>query len=194
MTRTKIPTVYQGLSSPRLTIRCLSVQGSRWSETEGCSLRSHWTPAPGSPAPLGCLPPASLLKARLDLAAVQDRIKTCTSTQIPVSSHLHRRLNDFFPCLRWLPFLLPCSIFLYVSYKKKSYLLELTKMSHLFHVVFLMNNHPHFIDKESCHYNMCPLSTSIHHLFIQKMVIVYYEPSKVLLTADSESSALSPVP
>ena len=116
---------------------------------------------PSSLAPLGCLPPASLLKPCLDLAALQDRIKTYTSTQIPVSSHLHRRLDDFFPCLRCLGFSLPSSIFLYISYKKKaSYWVN--KMSHLFHMVFLMDNHPHLADKESYHYNICPSSTSIH--------------------------------
>jgi len=57
-------------------------------------LIGRWVPS--SLAPLGCLLPASLLKPCLDLAALQDRIKTYTSTQIPVSSHLHRRLDDFF--------------------------------------------------------------------------------------------------
>lgn len=60
---------------------------------------SHRKLAGRSPAPLGCVLPASLLKHGLDLAGLQDRIKTYTSTQIPVSSHLHGRLNDFFLCL-----------------------------------------------------------------------------------------------
>lgn len=116
---------------------------------------------PSSLAPLGCLPPASLLKPCLDLAALQDRIKTYTSTQIPVSSHLHRRLDDFFPCLRCLGFSLPSSIFLYISYKKKESD-WVNRMSQLFHMVFVMDNHLHFTDKESYHYNICPSSTSIH--------------------------------
>ena len=35
-------------------------------------------------------------------------------------------------------------------------------MSHLFHMVSLMDNHPYFTDKESYHYNICPSSASIH--------------------------------
>lgn len=58
-TRTKIPSIHQGLSSPHLTATCLSVHRSCRSETDGCSLMSHWTPG----AQLTCstwLPPACL--------------------------------------------------------------------------------------------------------------------------------------
>lgn len=51
MTRTKVQSVYPGLSSPCLTVGCLSVQGGHWSETDGCfSLMSH----PKLVAPLPC--------------------------------------------------------------------------------------------------------------------------------------------
>lgn len=80
---------------------------------------SQWKLAVRSPAPLGCVLPASLLQQRLDLAALQDRIKTYTSTQIPVSSHLCGRLNDFLLCLLLQGFLPPCSCSVYISWEKK---------------------------------------------------------------------------
>lgn len=133
--------VYWGLSSPCLTVGWLSVQGGHWSETGGWfSLMSHWKLAACSPAPLGCLLPASLLKHCLGLAALQDRIKTYTSTQIPVSSHLHQRLNDFFPRLMRLRFLTalflpPLHQLQKKPHKKQSY--WVTKMSQLFSHCFL---------------------------------------------------------